>query len=571
VDIDYDTAHLDKVVTAVRISDSIAVDGYLDEAAWDLAVPARDFIQWQPNPGALSVEQTEARFIYDDENLYVGVVAFDSNPDEIVLTELTEDFNFRGSDGVSLILDSLHDLRSGFNFVTNPAGAKADYQISDGRFNQNWDGVWDVKTSINDEGWIAEFMIPFKTLRFSNSPSQEWGVNMSRRTLRLNEESYWSPIPVRYNISRLSLAGTVRGLENVRQGRNLKVTPFVTSGFTQTRASNDGSGELLTDQDYDGGMDLKYSLTPSLTLDATYRTDFAQVEVDQQQVNLTRFNLFFPEQRAFFLENAGTFSFGEGAGFGGGGNLVPFFSRRIGLGDDGTPIPIIGGARVTGQLDRYNIGFLTMKTERKESTPSNDYLVGRVKRNLLTDSWVGALVINRDSTLDGDYNRVYGADAHFRFDRLEFDSYLLRSDTPGISDKNQASQLAAAWRDDELVVAGGYNAIQTNFNPEVGFVRRPNVTEYTGEFSWNPLIQSSQSIRNLIFGTNLTYSENGTTEKVETRTQSVTLGVLFQNNGRISFGVEETFDRLLDEFRIRPDIPIAAGDHKYRRYSSAGP
>ena len=440
VEIDYDTAHLDKVVTALRVTESISIDGYLDEAAWDLAVPARNFVQWQPNPGEPSVEQTEVRFLYDGENLYVGVICFDSDTDNLVLTELTEDFNFRSSDGVSVILDSLHDLRSGFNFLTNAAGAKADYQVSDGRFNQNWDGVWDVKTSINDEGWIAEYMIPFTTLRFSNSPSQEWGVNISRRTLRLNEESYWSPIPVRYNITRLSLAGTLRGLEDIRQGRNLKVTPFVTAGFAQTRPPGNPFGDLLAEGDYDGGMDLKYSLTPSLTLDATYRTDFAQVEVDQQQVNLTRFNLFFPEQRDFFLENAGTFSFGEGAGFG-GSSLVPFFSRRIGLGADGAPIPIIGGARVSGQLDRYDIGFLTMKTERKGSTPSNNYLVGRIKRNLLADSWVGALVTNRDSTIGGDYNRVYGADAHFRFDRLELDSYILGSDTPGLSGKNQARKV----------------------------------------------------------------------------------------------------------------------------------
>ena len=563
--IDPETAHLTRFVTAVRITDEITVDGYLDEPAWDRAVPATDFVQWRPFHGELATQQTEARFLYDEDNLYVGFICFDDDIANRVVNEMREDFFFLATDGISIAIDSLNDDRSGFLFGTNPAGAKRDMQIAENSMNSDWDGVWDAKVSTNNEGWIAEFVIPFKTLRFTDPPSQEWGVNIHRLVLRTNEESSWAPIPVRYRgLERVSQFGTLRGLENIRQGRNLQVKPFVTARFSEARPTTDPFGTLGADQDFDGGVDTKYSLTPSLTLDATYRTDFAQVEVDQQQVNLTRFNLFFPEKRDFFLENASIFAFGPPRRR---SNLVPFFSRRIGLSEAGIPIPIIGGARVSGQLDRYDVGLLAMRTERKGSTPSNNYLVGRVKRKLLSNSWVGMLVTNRDSTIDGDYNRLYGADAYFRFyEKLEFDSYILRSDTPGRAGQNLARRFQTRWRDDELIIGAEYSSIQTNFNPEVGFVRRTDVTQYSGEFSWNPLLRRNNTIRNLKFGTNVDYFAGSKTGQIETRTESVTLGLQFQSNASIDFNIVETFDRLTQEDRIL-GLPISAGDYAYRRYS----
>ena len=562
--VDYEAARLERVITAVRITEEISLDGSLDEAAWELSNPATDFVQRRPYPGALSAENTEVRFLFDEDNLYVGVICYDSDAANIVVNELEEDFNYLSGDIFTVAIDSLHDLQSSFLFVTNPAGAKADHQVSPGEFNADWDGVWDVQVTRSTEGWIAEFVIPFKTLRFSSAASQEWGINMNRNILRINEESDWSPTPVRFDLSRVSQYGTLHGLENIRQGRNLKVTPFVTAGFTNLRPPNDPFGEFDTDQDFDGGVDLKYSLTPSLTLDATYRTDFAQVEVDQQQVNLTRFNLFFPEKRDFFLENAGTFAFGQG------NNLVPFFSRRIGLSSEGTPIPIVGGARVTGQVGGYDAGFLVMKTERQGLRPSNNYVVGRVKRRFLTNSWVGGLVTDRESSLAGDYNRVYGVDAHLQFyERLEFDSYILRSDTPNLSGRNQARQVEVAWRDDELTLAAGYNEIQTNFNPEVGFVQRGDNTHYRGDVAWNPLIESSPLFRNIVMNLAFNYYEDGETEQIETREEGANLGVRFENNGSVNFKVIRTFDRLLEQFPIHSSVSIRQGDYSYLGYSAS--
>jgi Domain of unknown function (DUF5916)/Carbohydrate family 9 binding domain-like len=576
--IDYEAARLSRVATAVRVTEKITLDGTLQEPDWKLVAPATGFVQYRPNTGEPAQEQTEARFLYDEDNLYVGIICFDSDAAHMVVNGLKEDYQWNETDTVGVIIDSLHDRRSGFYFQANPAGARRDQQISnDSQASQDWDGVWDVKVTRNNEGWIAEFMIPFKTLRFSSSPTQEWGLNLSRRLLRLNEESHWSPIPVRYNTNRMSQAGVLRGLENIDQGRNLKVKPFVTGGITQVRPA-DGSMQTVQTltrlKDYDGGVDLKYSLRPSLTLDATYHTDFAQVEVDQQQVNLTRFNLFFPEKRDFFLENSNTFNVGPGInqfGFNSNGNLIPFFSRRIGLSASGTPIPIIGGARVSGKVNQYDVGLLAMKTERSGSTPSNDFLVGRLKRNLFRNSWVGTLVTDRSSNLPSDYNRVYGTDGHFEFDRLQFDSYILRSDTPGRSGRNQARRFQTGWIDDELTVSAEYNSVQPNFNPEVGFVRRKEVTQYSGDFAWKPMVMRSEAIRNLNFGTNLDYYGGSRTGKVETRTQEANAGIQFENNGWVTFVVNQTFDRLVNDLQIpsgNPHVLIPTGDYHYLGYSA---
>jgi hypothetical protein len=566
--IDYETARLTKVVTAVRIREKITIDGYLDEPAWQLASPATDFTQWG-RPGLPATNKSEVRFLYDDDNLYVGFDCWDKDIAHRVVNELREDFNFRATDGVSVYIDSLHDRRSGFMVGTNPVGARRDSQISnDGNSNNNWDGVWDVKVSVDERGWIAEFVIPFKTLRFSNAPEQEWGLNLSRRILSLSEEDVWAPIPIRFGCCfKVSLAGTLRGLENLNPGRNLKVKPFVTAGITDVR--NGGQMQRIRSlgglKDYEGGVDVKYGLTPSLTLDMTYHTDFAQVEADQQQVNLTRFSLFFPEKRDFFLENAGTFTFGPGE------NLIPFFSRRIGLSGSGVPIPIVAGARLTGTADRYDIGLLAMKAEKLDTSastiPSNNFFVGRVKRNLLTRSWVGTIVTSRDSTTVGDYSRMYGTDAHFVFhDRLEFDSYVLRSDMPGKTGKNQARRFQTGWRENEWAITGQYNQVQANFNPEVGFVRRKNHSQYSADFAWTPQLRNSETIRNLNFATTVDYFKGGT-GKIETRRQDLTLGIRFQSNGAASFTMAQTFDRL-EKGVIIQGLPIPAGDYKYLDYTA---
>jgi hypothetical protein len=605
--IDYEAVRATKIVRALRITEKIEIDGSLEEPAWERAAPATGFYQFAPNPGELSPEPTEVRFLYDDDNLYVAFHSWDSDMAGRTVTEIKEDFSPTSSDVATLVIDSLHDRQNGYQFATNAAGAKRDSQISnDGQYNNDWDGVWDVKVSVQEDGWIAEFIIPFTTFRFSNAPTQEWGLNLGRKILRRNEDSQWAPIPIRYRaISKISLAGTLTGLENIRPGRNLKIKPYVSGGstqvLTQPLGTTSSSATTLVQslgrfKDYDGGVDIKYGVGPSLTLDATYHTDFAQVEVDQQQVNLTRFSLFFPEKRDFFIENAGNFGFGGGGGgtgrnTGGGsstgtsGNLSPFYSRQIGLSAAGTPIPIIGGARLSGKVGgAYDVGFLTMKTDELvtrdpsgnvvSTTPSNNYVVGRVRRNLLRNSFLGVLVTSRDSTLSGDSNRVYGTDAYFELDKWQFNGYLLGSfngdllrSAPGKSGRNQARKLGAAWQDDELFLATEYNAVQANFNPEVGFLRRADFAQYSGEFAWTPQLRRSQTIRNLDFGARIDYYEDGT-GTIETRTEEANLGITFENNGSINYNINQTFDRLAEDTRIiRATVP--AGDYSYLAHTAS--
>jgi hypothetical protein len=569
VPIDHEAIRATRIITALKITERVTLDGRLDEPFWTRVPVAGDFLQKLPDNGAPATERTEARFAYDDDNLYVGVVCYDSQPDKLLVRDLREDFDFGRTDLVQIFLDSVHDRRTGFTFVVNPAGARRDSQVStSGGGNQDWDGVWDAKVHMGEGSWTIEFAIPFKTLRFSSAPIQEWGVNLSRRIMHLSEESNWAPVPIRFSGNQADMAGTLRGLENIRQGRNLNIKPYVIGGGTGTRVAS--SQALAWTRDGDIGFDAKYSLTPSITLDATYRTDFAQVEVDQQQVNLTRFNLFFPEKRDFFLENSGTFAFGAGRS----SNLVPFFSRRIGLSDSGTQIPIVGGARVSGQASGNDLGVLVMKTEALigpfTTTPSNTYLVGRYKRNLLRTSWVGAIMTDRESGVASDYNRVYGPDVHFQFfRRLEIDSHVLRSDTPGRSGDNTARNFLAAWRDDELTLSTEYNEVEPNFNPEVGFVRRSNVTQYSGDASWRPRVQRSDLIRNLIASASLDYFEGSSSGAIETRSQEGTLGIQFENGGSVNVTANQTFDRLVKPFAIRSDVAIPAGDYQYARYTAS--
>jgi hypothetical protein len=320
----------------------------------------------------------------------------------------------------------------------------------------------------------------------------------------------------------------------------------------------------------DIGLDVKYGVTPSLTLDGTFRTDFSQVEVDQQQVNLTRFNLFFAEKREFFLENSGLFRVAgnRGGNTAGASDFIPFFSRRIGLSDNGQPIPIVGGSRLTGRTGAYDIGVVAMRTEAAQGVPANNFLVGRVTRNFLDNSWIGVIATSRDSTTAGDFNHLYGADVNLRFfsRRLELASYLMRTDTPGREGRNAARMAEAAWRDNDLSFEGRYEELQDNFNPEVGFVRRRNFRHYFSNVSWMPRVGWHPSIRNLLFSADVNHygDSHG---RLETRGAILTAGVAFGNGAAINVNAMPTFERLRSPFVLRRDRVVAPGDYEYDRWS----
>src|SRR5437899_7123017 len=427
-----------RLVTAVETRTPITLDGVLDDEAWISAEPATDFVQAEPHEGQAATERTTVRLLFDRDALYVGVRCDDAMASALIVNDIRKDFTPGEQDTFELLLDTFADRRNGFVFATNPAGARSDTQIAnEGRdVNTNWDAVWSVATKVDATGWSAEMRIPFKTLRFERGEGRVWGANFSRRIRRKNEVDYWSPVPRVYNLYRAGLAGTLMGLGDVSQGHNIRIKPWVAGNSTRTV----GGGEF--DPASHVGLDVKYGVTPSLTLDVTVKPDFAQAEADEQQVNLTQFSLFFPEKREFFLENSGMFYFGDipresrlgNARFAPpAGAMLLFFSRRIGLTDAGEEIPIVAGGRLTGRVGRTGVGAMTIQTERgtglgnvqgdasqpgtAQGHPSADnYTVLRGRRDILGNSDVGAIFLSRQSTCaQRDRNEVVGVDANFRF------------------------------------------------------------------------------------------------------------------------------------------------------------
>lgn len=545
-------------VVAVYTDIPITLDGVLDEPAWQRPEPAADFIQMEPDQGEPTTERTEVRVLYNDDSIYFGVWAYDSNPNGIVIRSLTQDFTRSNEDGVAFYLDTFDDDRNAFVFYINPAGAKGELQsVDEGReMNTSWEDMWDAETKITTEGWFAEVRIPFKSLRFPRSEVQRWGINFQRKIRRRNEQSFWSPIARRYDGLYVSFAGNLKGIEKVHPGHNFRLKPFVTGQLNKlARDDFDSKGSA--------GLDLKYGLTSGLTLDLTINTDFSQVEVDEQQINLTRFSLFFPEKRDFFLENAGIFRFGQtGERETGQGEFIPFFSRRIGLSAAGQPIPIVGGARLTGRAGQYGLGFLNMQVRDSDSEPANNFTVFRVKRNILAQSEIGAIFVNRQSDRSGGFNRTFGADAKFRlFENLRIDSFLAKTQTPGLENQDLAGRIWLEWKTNLVEARSGYLSLGKNFNAEVGFVPRLDIRKVDSSFGLRPR-PKNRWIREFFPNTRVQYlmdHEN----RLLTRVTEISFQTEFHDGGTVSFGRALNFERLDQPFRIRRSVQIEPGDYNF--------
>ena len=480
--IDYKVARLERRIVPARAAGPIKLDGTLDEPAWADAPVARGFIQKDPREDAPATYDTEVRVLYDDDALYFGVFAKDDGPGGPIVADLKKDFATGSSDGFRVVLDTFKDGRNSYEFGINPAGAKWDAQsANEGReVNANWDGIWEVRTRLTETGWYAEIKIPFRSLKFSDADPQTWGLNFERKLRRLNEDSYWSPLPRIYNAERVSLAGTLEGMRGLHPGRNIRVKPY-------TLGSSNAITGAGTDGDFDAGLDVKYGVTSGLTWDFTVNTDFSQVEADEQQVNLSRFNLFFPEKRDFFLENSGIFQFGSTEG-GGGGTIIArqnmsqdmrlFFSRRIGLSDAGNAIPILAGTRLTGRVGRYSVGALNIQQREQGGVPSTNFAALRLHRDILANSDIGVVVLNKDGN-GPHYNRVAGLDANFRFGFLNVNGYAAKtfspqSVTPG-SGEDFAARSSFNYNSRVWQFRGNYTAIGDRFTDEMGFVPRRGV------------------------------------------------------------------------------------------------
>jgi hypothetical protein len=461
------------VMQAYKLQIAPELDGLvLGDPAWNGVLPASGFWQVQPDEGRPASQRTEVYIGVSGDALYIGMVAHDDNPGGIIVTDSRRDSSLDDSDSFRVIIDGLLDRQNGLVFGTNPIGMEYDAQVikegTNDRFNLNWDASWAVKAHISDTGWSAEMRIPFKTLRYGKGDEQVWGINFQRNIRRNNEVVYWAPLSRQRNLNRVSEAGTIGGIVPP-MARNLKFTPYV---LVKAKRGSEVDG---TESEQEFGFDAKYSITPSLTLDATYNTDFAQVEADEQQVNLDRFNLFFPEKRPFFLENSGQFTVGNGS------ETELFFSRRIGIGQGGRLIPIDGGIRVSGKIgSSTNVGFLYMASEAvADIAPGNQFTVARVNRELGKRSSIGAIFAERNG--DGshlvaesdDKNSTYGLDARLGIgENVLIHGWAAKTDTPGLDGGDHAYSLSADYESAQWSNGVEYTEVEENFNPEVGFLAR---------------------------------------------------------------------------------------------------
>jgi hypothetical protein len=453
--------------------------------------------------------------------------------------------------------------------VLSPLGAQLDQQVFDegGRdrrgsalaINKEWDGVWSVAARRTDDGWVAEVEIPMVTLRFPDADLQSWGINFMRNIRRKNEQVFWAPIPKEFSLTRVSLAGSLNDLQSLDRGMDLRVKPYVTGGGRYQAAD----GTDRTEADGDIGLDVKYGVTAGLNLDVTINTDFAQAEVDNEQVNLTRFALFFPEKREFFLENANMFAVGTPNSTGRIADL--FFSRRIGLTQTGAEVPIIGGGRLTGKIGNNNIAIMDIQTEEAFDRPGDNFLVARYSRDVLGRSQVGALVINRQATSGGHYNRTYAADINLvPTDALTIDGFIAGTDTKDVGGGEYAGHLRAGWLDQSWRVYSEYENFGDNFNPEVGFVPRVGMRRYKAHVEYNPR-PDRLGIRMMEPMVNYTHITDQTGE-LESWQWHFMVGTRFQNGAYLNLWHNQYFERIDETFRVG-GVPIDPGQYRFHDWN----
>ena len=561
----------DHQVKAYRTYENVEIDGDLTEEDWKHAEPIDQFVQIEPYEGEISSESMEVRVLYDNENIYFGFTCFDSDISKLVANEMRRDSrDLHENDNVFLLLDTYNDRRSGFFFRMNALGAIQDRAVTNSgdTFNSDWDAVVECKSKINDTNWTAELSIPFSQLRFKKSDSMAWGMNTGRGLARNQEEMIWVPVPASYGGRakyRTANLGNVVGLSGITPSRNLEVLPYILPGVTQINEDDTG---LETDGKFKIGVDAKYGITSNLTADITYNTDFAQVEADEEQVNLTRFSLFFPEKRPFFLEGAGLFDFGiPRTSFRRPPPMLLFYSRRIGLAE-GNAIPIIFGGKTSGKVGSYGVGFLNVLTDEFYDAdteddpidiPRTNYSVVRITKDIASGSRIGMIAVNKDEI--GDYNRAGGFDFEYRpSDSLDIRGLWSRTFEPGMSGQNNAWYIGSNWRHKRFRVEGSYTDIGTDFNPAVGYVRRPGIRHLRGETRWVPMPQKF-GIRQIWTGPEVDYILNHNNE-LEEWDISYTNWFELSSGDSIFFNVGRSFERLTEVFDFREGIEIPIGDYQ---------
>lgn len=547
-----------KSTRTVKISESPTIDGLLNEKVWQTSIPVSDLLQQEPVPGNNPSLKTEFRIIYDNENLYIGVMCYDDEPDKIIAREMKWDGFISADDNIKLIFDTFNDDRSAYWFGTNPLGAQNDalltgFEMKD--FNEDWNGVWEVECAILENGWSAEFKFPFSTFKFYDIQEQVWGFNILRSIRRKNEEVLWTSVGKNLGLLKIAESGNLTGIENIKRGNPVYLKPYFSTGAQFIN----GNKKYLAEP----GLDIKYGITETLSLDVTVNTDFAQVESDRARINLTRFPLFFPEKREFFLEGSKTFDFNLG------GNNNLFYSRRIGISRN-QEIPIIGGAKLVGRMGDFELGFIDMQTAEKGSEPTTNYGTVRAKYDLLNSSYAGFMLTNK--LTNQQTQTSLGGDFHFSFNDFLGDKNLIihasaaKSDLQNSNKNSWAGNFYIDFPNDLIDTYLGYRFIQSKFDPEVGFVSRRGYQQLVYNLDISPRINSG-GIKKLEFEvieSSMTFGRNGVLESAEFAVSP--LGIEFDSGDQVGFGIHRTFDKPDEDFEIFDTTKVKAGSYWYTTY-----
>jgi hypothetical protein len=552
---------------------AITLDGVLDEEAWRAAPTIGELTQRQPDQGLPPTERTDVTLLYDREHLYIGVVAHDSEPARVIGTQMARDGSLNADDRIEVLLDTFRDQRSAFYFATNPAGALVDGLVASGQLNADWDAIWDVRTRRTDGGWTAEFAIPFKSLSFPAGRTV-WGFNITRHVYRKLEEDRWSGARLDTQLYQLSEAGEIMHLADVTQGVGLDVRPFFAARWLQAGGEDDGTGEP--------GLDVFYNITPSLKLTATFNTDFGETEVDARQINLSRFSVLFPEKRAFFLQGAGVFTFASIGPEPAGGipptgaDVYPFFSRQIGL-LGGQEVPLDAGIKLTGTVGRTDVGLLGVRTGDLPIVSEKGFFVGRVKRNLLQQSYVGA-IFTGGHPADGRSGQTYGADMRLATSRFlgrqsnfVVNGYAVKSVNDDVAGRDWSYGFSAHYPNDRFNAQIAIREIQENFRPALGFVQRDNVRLFRAAASYNPRPRNFFNIQQMfhdVYYTRFTRLDNGEVESWDLYVTLLDWHLRSGDNLHGMFDVNPTYERLFEPFEISPGVRLLPGEYRFTRFRS---
>ena len=543
----------ENTVRPVKVDTPPRLDGRLDEPFWNTIEPITDFRQQEPNDGDPASERTEVRIAYDSHHLYFGIRAFDSNPSRLIRSVYERDGVVLADDSILIGIDSNDDNRTAFVFVLNTLGARTDMEVTEDLMsaNTNWDCIWEYRAAVDSEGYTIEASIPLFVLRFSAGDVNDMGLLLRRNIRYKNEIVHWPYISRSYTFYSASQFGTLAGLEGLERGKNLEIKPYAIAGYSDVRGEGD-------DYEADAGLDVKWGVTPNFTMDLTANTDFAQVESDALQVNLTRFSLYYPEKREFFIESSQLFQFGLPR------RAEAFFSRTIGIRGN-QEVPIIGGARAYGLMGDTNIGLMTMQTDASGGYDGENFTVGRVKHNVLGRSYIGAIATSRrgiesmeDTTVGFDYTFLFG-------DNIRTHGQVARSDGPGDEEGNWFASFGAMQYSDAYIWEVRYDDIGENYNPGVGFVNRHDQRRTTLYGEWTPR-PGWPGIRQIRIGHTYRRIENHA-GILETQTHSPNFGIRFNSEDSLVFYYEDTYDFIPYTFYLTPDVYVAGGEHTNRQFS----